>query len=107
LSTASERNPLGDGLVALGLIVQEFQSGGKVMEESDAVRVAAEMVRLHGQAAEMIAADACDRALELEDEGGFSDWMRVAALIARSLRQAVPREIAIEIPDTDHTRHAA
>ena len=77
------------------------------MEEADAARIAAEMVRLHGQAAEMVAADACDRAMELEDEDKFSDWIRIAALIARSLRQAVPREIAIAIPDADHTRHAA
>lgn len=77
------------------------------MEEADAARIAAEMVRRHGQAAEMVAADACDRALELEDETRFSDWTRIATLIARSLRQAVPREIAIEIPDVDHTRHAA
>ncbi|HEY4283342.1 MAG TPA: hypothetical protein VGM62_09775 [Chthoniobacterales bacterium] len=77
------------------------------MEEADAARIAAEMVRLHGQAAEMVAADACDRALELEDENRFSDWTRIATLVARSLRQAVPREITIEIPDVDHTRNAA
>lgn len=77
------------------------------MEESDAARVAAEMVRLHGRAAEMFAAEACDRALVLEDENGFSDWMRIAVLIARSLRQAVPKEIPMEIPTCDHTRHAA
>jgi hypothetical protein len=77
------------------------------MEEADAARIAAEMVRLHGRVAEMVAADACDRALELEDEDRFGDWTRIATLIARSLRQAVPREIAIEIPDADHTRHAA
>ena len=77
------------------------------MDETDAVGIAAQMVRLHGQAAELVAVDACDRALELEDEAGFSNWTQIATLIARSLRQAVPKEVAIKIPDADHTRHAA
>jgi hypothetical protein len=64
------------------------------------------MVRLHGRAAEMFAAEACERALALEDESGFSDWMRVTVLIARFLRQAVPKAAPIEVPASDNRRHA-
>ena len=67
------------------------------MEEPDIARAAAEMIRLHGQVAEMVAADALDQALELGDARGFSEWTRIAVLIAIQLRQAVPKEVPIEI----------
>jgi hypothetical protein len=67
------------------------------MEEPDIARAATEMIRLHGQAAEMMAAEALDKALELGDTNGFSEWTRIAVLIAIQLRQAAPKEVPIEI----------
>jgi hypothetical protein len=55
------------------------------------------MIRLHRQEAEMMAADALDKALELVDANGFSEWTRIAVLIAIQSRHATPKEVPIEI----------
>ena len=67
------------------------------MEEPDIARAASEMIRLHRPEAELMAAEALDKALELGDENGFSDWTRIAILIAIQSRQAAPKEVPIEI----------
>jgi hypothetical protein len=67
------------------------------MDEPDIARTTTEMIRFHGQAAEMVAADAFDKALELRNANGCSEWTRIAVLIAIQLRRAVPKEVPIEI----------
>lgn len=77
------------------------------MESSDIARTAAEMIRLHGSMAEMVAGDALDMALERDDIPGVSDWTQVAIMLAGTLRRAALREMPKAIPDFGLKRRAA